>query len=379
MSEDRARVAEIVKYINLDNGQREGFIAEIVSWETHTRPAAGEYPQAVINKQFPEDIDIFVGLMGSYFGRPTKHWGSGTEEEFRVAYKKWESEQKPEIMFYFSDAMSSLSQVDPDQIKKRNAFREELGKLGVYYFTYTNITEFQFDLHNHISSAIHDVLKTKEIGKSAEAIPNESATTLRNFEGLLAQDALVSAIQLLSEGSDQLSLYTTHMNAHTTDLVKLAKALRRQGQNIARAIKNENTKEFEKSIGRVYDEMQSYSKRLSVRIPKLSQTFSNSFIAILRAIGLVKDNNLSEVLPLGSMYSSIEFAHKSLKELVEEIKNAEEKITQGPDDIIDLSVQKRIMIALHQDLVESLTKSIELLDRLMQESFSIKENNAHGM
>lgn len=102
-----------------------------MGWETHTRPAAGEYAQAVINEQFPKDIDIFVGLMGSYFGRPTKNCGSGTEEEFRIAYKNWEKEKKPEIMFYFSDAMTPLSQIDPEQISKRNTFRNNLEKLGV--------------------------------------------------------------------------------------------------------------------------------------------------------------------------------------------------------------------------------------------------------
>ena len=65
-------------------------------------------------------------------------------------------------MFYFSDAMSSPSQIDPEQLAKRNSFKKGLEGLGVYYFVYTDITEFTFDLYRHISSTVHEILKGKE-------------------------------------------------------------------------------------------------------------------------------------------------------------------------------------------------------------------------
>ena len=64
LSDDREVVRKVIEEINLDHGRRNGFFVECVGWETHTRPAVGEYPQGVINDQLPHEVDIFVGLMG---------------------------------------------------------------------------------------------------------------------------------------------------------------------------------------------------------------------------------------------------------------------------------------------------------------------------
>lgn len=367
LSEDREKVSEIVKHINLDNGQREGFVAEIVSWETHSRPAAGEYSQAVLNDQFPDDIDIFVGMMGTYFGTPTKHWGSGTEEEFRIAYECWERTKTPEIMFYFSDAMSSLSQIDPEQLSKRNSFRKNLEELGVYYFVYSDITEFQFDLHNHISSAIHEVLKGKEIGRSEEAIPQESAISLKNYNELLAQDPLVNANSMMDKASDHLSNYSKALDSLNSDLGKLARILQKESKNIERAIQNSKPQKTQKPLETIYDGMNDYSKKMALRIPKLSNEFSSSIMSFLRTIKMVQDNHLEEKMPLDAAFSGISGTRAALETLIEAVKEAETGFADWPDEILDLYLQKQVVIALHQDLIASLLKAIELLDKLTDE------------
>lgn len=367
LGEDRKKVSEIVKNLNLDSGQREGFVAEIVSWETHTRPAVGEYSQAVINDQFPDDIDIFVGMMGTYFGTPTKHWGSGTEEEFRIAYKNWENTKTPEIMFYFSDAMSSVSEIDPDQLSKRNQFRNDLKDLGVYYFVYTDVTEFQFDLYRHISSAIHKVLKSKETGKSEEAIPQESATSLKNYSYLLANDPLVNADAMLAEAADHLGAYNKIQKALNVDIGKLSKALVRESKNITRARQNGKQEKIEKSLGVIYNEMNDYSKKLAGKIPKFSIEFSAAIISFLRTSKLVKDNHLEDEMPLAGVLTNVGYARKALSRFIDSIDNLETVLSSWPENISDINIQKKKVSALHQDLAASLRKAIELLDHLKVE------------
>jgi hypothetical protein len=367
LREDREKVSEIVKYINLDSGQRRGFVAEIVSWETHSRPAAGEYPQGVINDQFPDDIDIFVGMMGTYFGTPTKRWGSGTEEEFRIAYERWDKTKKPEIMFYFSDAMSSLSQIDPEQLTKRNSFRKDIAELGVYYFTYSNIIEFQFDLHNHINSAIHEVLKDKEVGKSEESIPEESASSLKNYNDLMVQDPLVNAVSMLDKATVHMRTYTNLLLGLNSDVVKLARMLVKENRNIVRATQSGKQQKIEQSIGIVYGEMNDYSKKIAAKIPKFSSEFSDSILSTLRAVKMVKDNHLEHVMPLAGIASNIGGARTGLKSLMEALDTVQTGFANWPEGIVDLKVQKQIIIALHKDLGASLLKSIELLDKLTDE------------
>jgi hypothetical protein len=367
LREDREKVSEIVKYINLDSGQRGGFVAEIVSWETHSRPAAGEYPQGVINDQFPDDIDIFVGMMGTYFGTPTKRWGSGTEEEFRIAYERWDKRKKPEIMFYFSDAVPSLSQIDPEQLTKRNSFRKEIAALGVYYFTYSNIADFQLDLYNHINSAIHEVLKYKEVGKSEEAIPEESVSSLKNYNDLMIQDPLVNADSMLVKATDHMINYTNLFSSLKSDVENLARILRKESKNIVRATQNGKQQNLEKSIRIVCSEMNDYSKKIAAKIPKLSSEFSVSILSILRVVKMVKDNHLEEVMPLAGIASKIGGVRKGLKLLIENVDTVQTGFSNWPEEILDLKVRKQIIIALHKDLGASLLESIELLDKLTDE------------
>jgi len=367
LSEDRKKVSDIVKYINLDNGQREGFVAEIVSWETHSRPAAGEYPQAVINVQFPDDIDIFIGLMGTYFGKPTKKWGSGTEEEFRIAYESWEKTSAPEIMFYFSDAMSSLSQIDPEQLLKRNSFRDELGDLGVYYFAYTDVVEFQFDLHNHISSAIHDVLKDKKPGQDEEAIPQESTDKLKNYNSLLAQNPLINAASLFDKGSYHLNSFNALLSALTSDIKKLTGVISKEAKNIERVTRNNKPDKVTDSIRKIHTGMNEYSRRILEKIPKLSSEFSDAILISLRAVTMVKINSLEDQIPLSVIVSSVASARGGLTSLIESITQTEAVFVGWADASLGLDIEKQTLIALHQDLVVSLRKSIELMDKLTQE------------
>lgn len=100
---DRDAVREVADQINGDSGRRDGFHIEVVSWETHTRPSVGTHPQEIINEQFPDDIDIYLGLLGAYFGTPTRRYKSGTEEEFRLAFDNW---QKILLQKFFSILLS---------------------------------------------------------------------------------------------------------------------------------------------------------------------------------------------------------------------------------------------------------------------------------
>jgi hypothetical protein len=61
---------------------------EALCWETHALPGAGA-PQQVINDHVGE-YEIFVGVTWRRFGTPTGTAGSGTEEQFRIAYDRWE-------------------------------------------------------------------------------------------------------------------------------------------------------------------------------------------------------------------------------------------------------------------------------------------------
>jgi hypothetical protein len=97
-------------------------VLELVRWETHVHPDLGLDAQKVVNDQIG-DYDIFVGVMWKRLGTQTTTAGSGTEEEFRRAYERWQKESLP-VLFYFCQAP-----FPPPRTKEEV---EQLGKVGTF-------------------------------------------------------------------------------------------------------------------------------------------------------------------------------------------------------------------------------------------------------
>jgi hypothetical protein len=104
-------------------------------------PAVGR-PQALINTQLV-NVDIFLGIMSRRFGTPTDIAGSGTEEEFQLAYKRFRESGRPHILFYFSDEPFSFPQSDEElaQVAKVHAFRKGM-RTNALVMHYTSPREF---------------------------------------------------------------------------------------------------------------------------------------------------------------------------------------------------------------------------------------------
>ena len=102
---ERNCLEEVIKELNRSWSRSTGFRLELVRWETHGYPEVGQDPQDVLNRELPNDSDIFIGLMWSRYGTETGRAGSGTEEEFNRALERHRRDPESiRIMFYFKDA-----------------------------------------------------------------------------------------------------------------------------------------------------------------------------------------------------------------------------------------------------------------------------------
>jgi len=123
-SDERNSAEDVIDEINKTTGPRDNYRLELLKWETDTYSAVGEDGQDVINKQIGIDYQIFVGVMWKKFGSPTKRTGSGTEEEFKLAYERHEKKKDIHIMFYFNTAPIPQD-ADLVQAQKVKEFRLE--------------------------------------------------------------------------------------------------------------------------------------------------------------------------------------------------------------------------------------------------------------
>lgn len=169
-SSERTICDKVFNEINKGIGNSFNFRIESLKWETDTYPAFGESSQGVINKQIGS-YDIFIGIMYKKFGTPTKVAGSGTEEEFDIAYSKLERKEPVDIMFYFNDEACKLSDVNLEQYSQVCKFRKKIESLNGYYFKYNGVLEFENYLRNHLNKYFLSIYKpdtTKEEGKDTK-------------------------------------------------------------------------------------------------------------------------------------------------------------------------------------------------------------------
>ena len=121
----------VVEDINRTIGEAGSFVLQLFKWERNVVPQIDQTPQGVIDSQMP-DCDIYLGILRARFGTPTANYGSGTEQEFRAALERFNSEGKPWISFYFySGPVQLRSREEREQYDKVCEFRDELERKGV--------------------------------------------------------------------------------------------------------------------------------------------------------------------------------------------------------------------------------------------------------
>ena len=146
-------VKGVLRDWNLQHGQQFGVRVELVNCRTHTRPATGQRPQALVNQQAFDGCDLVVAIFWSRFGTPTGRAASGTEEEIRRGIKQ----QKPVLVYFSARPAPGQRPVEHSRIEK---FKRRFGKKALFG-SYNSLPAFEAALRTHLASTMHDLLKTK--------------------------------------------------------------------------------------------------------------------------------------------------------------------------------------------------------------------------
>lgn len=120
-------IEECVKSFNSSIGEINNVRIELKHWSTHSFPQSGDKPQSILNKQFVNDCDMCIALLGVRFGTPTDNYDSGTEEEIENMLA-----QNKQVFLYFVDRQVNPSTIDIEQYHKVITFKEKYTNKGVY-------------------------------------------------------------------------------------------------------------------------------------------------------------------------------------------------------------------------------------------------------
>ncbi len=128
LSAERARLSLVVEDLKT-LASHVGVVLELVDWR-QVVPDLGRPEQIILDQLQPDSWDIFIGILWHRFGTPPQQcdpatgneYLSGTEEEFRVAYRLWQQHQRPRIMFYWCKRSPAYDDVDPIQLQRVKQF-----------------------------------------------------------------------------------------------------------------------------------------------------------------------------------------------------------------------------------------------------------------
>ncbi len=150
-SREQQLVARTIRSMNQSQMKYLGITLQSLSWKEDLRADFGIYAQDVINRQFSDKWDIYVGVLWARHGTPTPKAQSGTEEEFDLAYERWKADNTScKIAVFFSEAPIPPT-VDAEQLQKVQAFRRKVEASGGVYTTFANTEDFIFKIRDYLS------------------------------------------------------------------------------------------------------------------------------------------------------------------------------------------------------------------------------------
>jgi len=187
VSTEREALPKVVDEVNITVGSLADCTLEAVRWETHAVPDAGR-PQQVINEQIPY-YDVFVGIMWRRFGTPSRVAGSGTEEEFRIAYRRWEENPELVLMFYFCEAPFYPKTIDElKQMRRVLLFRKDIEGKALTW-RYEDHEAFEPIIRKHLCMRLPKLNEKRKGILRAKAEPSDdSINRLRALWDHMAPD-----------------------------------------------------------------------------------------------------------------------------------------------------------------------------------------------
>lgn len=329
VSDERNRLEEIVVEWNRAWARNLGLRLELLRWEHDAYPGAGADPQDVINRQIPNDYDLFIGLMWSRFGAATARAGSGTAEEFDRALARFKtSPADVSLFFYFKDTPIPPSEIDPAQLQQVQKFKVSLGKEGLLYWNFADTDQFgklvTLHLTKHVQSWRHrshlecvnapDLqLPTPKITTGVTQLPFGDTADANQDDGYL------DLLEVFAERSSEVIEIATRLAEAQRELSARINQGTKELQAHAADYRGTNPTQARRLISKVADEMLRFTGRVNVEVPLFRAAMDGSMSALTRAATLAVEFDKEQVRSAKSgavqLISGLAGARQSMVEL----------------------------------------------------------------
>lgn|GEM_PF-3604734 len=377
MSAERDLVVKICENIELDLGRIQKFRIDAMRWETHAHSAIVDRSQAAITEQLGE-YDIYVGIMGYYFGSGTGKFDSGTEEEFRDALVSHRERSKPEkIQFYFSAAQVHPDDINVKQYAKVKKFKAEVGEIGVFHRSFEDLQKLDLLIRHALINDISKLLEVKKVAEVSDelTVPLYSELKpyghLKNLKELLSNDH-ESAVQMLVQSSvASMAEFATDLGVVGERVADFSKSMVDATRETKAVLKNPKKQKYlEKKIAAIFVAMEAVNNEIFTRIAPLERCISSALSAFQRAASiqrLISDDYEGDVVeliaPIRSFRNSIVFSATQTRELANSLPKIETLGARWEGN-------RKILIAVLLDFADFNDRLITTINELEEIMFS---------
>jgi hypothetical protein len=186
VSQERRIIRDVIEEWNTVHAEDRHIVLMPVGWETHSSPAMGDRPQAIINKQLLKQTDLLVAVFWTRLGSPTGTSDSGTVEEIEEHI----ATGKP-AMLYFSSVPVRPDSVDNTQYSALKAFKDSCKRKGLIE-EYVELAEFRVKFARQLAQTVIRSFTSSVSSADLARIP-EPEPAPRLSEG--ARELLLDAAQ----------------------------------------------------------------------------------------------------------------------------------------------------------------------------------------
>lgn len=312
--EERESITEVISELNETFGNQNNIVLELQKWEVNSAPAVSTNNiQEIINNDISE-YDLFIGLLWMKFGTPTREYGSGTEEEFNIAYQKFlKDNNSVQILLYFKNSVpKSLIDINPEQLIKVREFKSSLGEKNVLYWEFNLKEELERFLRIHIPKRIQNLRAKQNYSDTSNkiAITEDSEEFgILDYQELIEDSFSISthALVRISEATNWIG---DEMNKKTDEIDKLMVQNRNQSISF---------KDLRNLLDRTSNVMNDFANRVEPEIPIYINNFEKGIDSFSKLINIYisdfenKEDEIKEALDsLENLLTQIEFALDSM-------------------------------------------------------------------
>ncbi len=361
VDEERNRLEEVIRELNITWARELGVRLELVRWETHAYPSFGADAQDVVNEQIPDDYDLFIGLMWYRFGTPTGRAGSGTVEEFNRAKKRFDSDPSAlQLMIYFKDAPAPLapSKLDHAQLAKVAEFRSSLGNEGALYWPFLSLEDFERLVRLHLTRHVQvwcskPHLNPKPATSVTVTAQSDAIATLASTD----QEDEIGLLDLMEQFEDEfatLTEITERIAAATVEIGEKMQTRTEETNQFASGPDSKNRKVAKRLIAKAAADMDQFVHRMQAELPLFSRHLNSGMNALIQAAAMgiefkIEGDDLEQV---NDNLQAVREFYETLSTVEGQIAQFQKAVASLPRMTTTLNRAKRAVVNVLQQLID---------------------------